>query len=90
METAVKVIRRYSNRKLYDPQTSQYVTSGYVLGLVTEGQPFRVVEHESKEDVTTSVLLNALVEQGKNSEDKQVASLLTHVATYLNEGVNNV
>jgi len=62
-ESAVRIIKKYPNRRLYDTSQSCYVTLDDVKELVLEGQDFQVIESRSKEDITRSVLLQIISEQ---------------------------
>ena len=63
--TGTKVIKRYANRKLYDTETSQYITLKAVVGLVTSGRKVQVIENSTKNDITSQTLVMALVETEK-------------------------
>jgi polyhydroxyalkanoate synthesis regulator protein len=72
-----KNIVRYSNRKLYDKDNSRYVT---LTELVK--QPigsFTVLDHVTKEDVTTEILLNSLSTEAPNEAKVRVMQHLTTV-----------
>jgi polyhydroxyalkanoate synthesis repressor PhaR len=56
-------IRRYrNNRKLYDTARSRYVTLDDIAALVLRGEPVRVVDSETGEDITTATLAQVLFE----------------------------
>jgi polyhydroxyalkanoate synthesis repressor PhaR len=56
-------IRRYrNNRKLYDTARSRYVTLDDIAALVVRGEPVRVVDSETGEDITTATLAQVLFE----------------------------
>lgn len=59
---AVKVIKRYANRKLYDTETSKYTTLKEIVALIASGREVQVVDNVSKADITGSTMLMALVE----------------------------
>ena len=80
---SIKVIKRYANRKLYDPEASSYTTLGEIFKLVVSGQPLRVVSNDSKEDITNSTILSALTEQHKLNKSGDLSSLLVKVADYI-------
>lgn len=65
----IRVIKRYSNRKLYDTVTSKYVTLNNILDYVKGGDSIQVVSNTTKADITREVLFNALVEQEKTKVD---------------------
>lgn len=57
METLVK----YNNRKIYNSNISQYVDLNYIIDLVKLNQRFRVIEHNTKKDITNNVLKKCLI-----------------------------
>ena len=59
---AEKVITRYDNRKLYDPEARRYVTLGELGRLVVEGAELKVVDQKTGEDLTTLVLAQVILE----------------------------
>ena len=88
-EEKVTVFKRYPNRKLYNPSVSKYVTLKDIFKLVQQGEKVQVINNATKEDITTGVLLNALVESSKGKGNNEVASALTNLASYINKGENN-
>ncbi len=59
------VIKRYSNRKLYDTDARRYVTLDEIAEAVRRGEEVRVVDHVTGENLTTLTLLQVLFEQEK-------------------------
>jgi polyhydroxyalkanoate synthesis repressor PhaR len=57
-----RVIKRYANRKLYDPSTRRYVTLDGIAGLVARGEELEIVDQGSGEDLTNLVLAQVLLE----------------------------
>ncbi|OIO94833.1 MAG: hypothetical protein AUK03_06165 [Anaerolineae bacterium CG2_30_64_16] len=57
------LIKRYSNRKLYDTDGRHYVSLDSIAALIREGEDVRVVDHETGEDLTTVILTQIIVEQ---------------------------
>lgn len=58
-----RIIKKYPNRRLYDTQTSSYVTLTEIKQLVMEGQAFVVRDAKSGEDLTRSLLLQIILEE---------------------------
>ncbi|MDP3187835.1 polyhydroxyalkanoate synthesis repressor PhaR, partial [Limnobacter sp.] len=63
MAEAIRLIKKYPNRRLYDTQTSSYITLGDVKQLVLENEGFQVVDAKSTEDLTRSILLQIILEE---------------------------
>jgi polyhydroxyalkanoate synthesis repressor PhaR len=58
-----RLIRKYSNRRLYDTSGSRHVTLEDLRQLVVAGEKIKVVDDKSGEDLTRSVLLQIIAEQ---------------------------
>ena len=62
-ETALRVIKKYPNRRLYDTETSAYITLADVKALVMEAQRFIVQDAKTGADLTRSILLQIILEE---------------------------
>jgi hypothetical protein len=60
-----RLIRRYANRKLYDPSSRTTVTLNDIACMIREGEDVVVVDAVSGQDVTSATLANALVRLGR-------------------------
>ena len=63
------LIKRYANRKLYNTDTSRYITLKGVAKLLDEGAEVRVVDNETGEDITQVALSQILVDNKRAKED---------------------
>lgn len=61
-----RIIKRYSNRKLYDTKDSRYVTLGQIGDLVRAGEEVQIVDNATKEDKTEATLALILSEEVKS------------------------
>jgi polyhydroxyalkanoate synthesis repressor PhaR len=61
--SATRVLKKYPNRRLYDTQTSSYITLADVKQMVLDGQDFEVRDAKSGEDLTRSILLQIILEE---------------------------
>jgi len=66
-KTAVRQIKRYGNRKLYDVEASRYVTLDGIRALVQSGADVRVVDNDSGEDLTRLTLAQIIYEAEKKT-----------------------
>ena len=60
---AVRVIKKYPNRRLYDTDTSTYITLTDVKTLVMDNEPFVVRDAKTNDDLTRSILLQIILEE---------------------------
>jgi len=62
-KTGLRVLKKYPNRRLYDTQSSSYITLADVKQMVLEGQEFEVRDAKGGEDLTRSILLQIILEE---------------------------
>lgn len=65
----VDVIKRYGNRRLYNTETSGYVTLTDLVELIRAGRDLQVLDSASKEDVTKLILTQIILEEEKNKKN---------------------
>ena len=61
--SGTRVIKKYPNRRLYDTEQSRYITLSDIRKLVMRGSDFQVVDSNSSEDLTRSILLQIMLEE---------------------------
>jgi polyhydroxyalkanoate synthesis repressor PhaR len=61
------VIKKYANRRLYNPETSAYVTLDDLASMVRSDRDFVVYDAKTGDDLTHSVLTQIIVEQEAKS-----------------------
>ena len=62
-DRAVRVLKKYPNRRLYDTQSSSYITLADVKQMVLENIDFQVIDAKSGEDLTRAILLQIILEE---------------------------
>jgi len=61
--SAPRIIKKYPNRRLYDTQQSRYITLTNVKELVMQGVEFQVLDTNTSEDLTRTILLQIIMEE---------------------------
>ena len=82
MEKQVRIIRKYSNRRLYDTETSTYVTLEGIRQLVLEEVPFQVIDKGTGKDITRNILLQIISEQEELGVPIFTADVLNHIIRF--------
>jgi polyhydroxyalkanoate synthesis repressor PhaR len=70
------VVKKYANRRLYNTDTSSYVTLDDLAAMVRDGRDFVVYDAKSGEDLTRSVLTQIIVEQEGKGQNMLPISVL--------------
>ncbi len=76
---AHRIIKRYSNRKLYDTQSSQYVTLEQIAQMIRIGEEVRVLDNSSKEDLTSVTLAQIIFEEEKRQKSYIPLGAMRHL-----------
>lgn len=61
--SAIRTLKKYPNRRLYDTQTSSYITLADVKQMVMASEKFVVIDAKSGDDLTRSILLQIILEE---------------------------
>ncbi len=70
-----KVIKRYTNRKLYDTVESRYVTLDEIGEMVKAGAEVKIVDNRTKEDLTSVTLAQIIFEEEKKTSRMSLETL---------------
>lgn len=76
-----RVIKRYSNRKLYDTQHSCYVTLEQISEMIRQGEDVRILDNNTKEDLTSVTLTQIIFEEEKKRRLLPLAGLQAIIQT---------
>jgi polyhydroxyalkanoate synthesis repressor PhaR len=77
-----RIIKKYPNRRLYDTDTSSYITLAEVKHLVMDSEPFAVLDVKTGEDLTRSILLQIILEEEANGSPMFTAPVLASVIRF--------
>jgi polyhydroxyalkanoate synthesis repressor PhaR len=73
------VIKRYSNRKLYNTQAKRYVTLEGIADLIRQGEEVQVVDHETGDDITALIQAQTIFELERKLKGALPGSVLTNL-----------
>ena len=79
---AERVIKKYPNRRLYDTQTSSYITLAEIKQLVMDNATFVVRDAKSGEDLTRSILLQIILEEEAGGTPMFSTSVLANLIRF--------
>ncbi|MCP4288187.1 MAG: polyhydroxyalkanoate synthesis repressor PhaR [Gammaproteobacteria bacterium] len=80
--SGTRVIKKYPNRRLYDTEQSRYITLSDIRKLVMLGSAFQVVDSNSGEDLTRSILLQIMLEEESGGQPLFSAKMLAQIIRY--------
>ncbi len=77
-----RIIKKYPNRRLYDTETSTYITLAEVKELVLGYKEFQVQDAKSGEDLTRSILLQIILEEESGGVPMFTTDMLANIIRY--------
>jgi polyhydroxyalkanoate synthesis repressor PhaR len=78
-DSTSRIIKRYANRKLYDTRESRYVTLEQISEMIRRGEDVKVVDNNSKEDLTSVTLAQIIFEEEKKQHSFLPLSALRNI-----------
>ena len=79
MAESVRLIKKYSNRRLYDTKICDYVNLADLKNLVLRQEEFKVIDANSHEDLTRSILLQIMLEEELGGHPMFTCDVLTQL-----------
>ena len=90
MAEATRLIKKYPNRRLYDTQTSSYITLGDVKQLVLENEDFQVIDAKSGDELTRSILLQIILEEETAGSPIFTSMMLSQIIRFYGNAMQGI
>jgi polyhydroxyalkanoate synthesis repressor PhaR len=78
----LRVIKKYPNRRLYDTDTSTYITLADIKQLVMDSEQFAVLDAKTSDDLTRSILLQIILEEEAHGSPMFTAPVLANIIRF--------
>ncbi len=88
--TSQRVLKKYPNRRLYDTQTSSYITLADVKKMVLEGQDFVVRDAKTGDELTRSILLQIILEEETGGVPMFSSQMLAQIIRFYGHAMQGV
>jgi len=86
----VRLIKKYPNRRLYDTQTSTYITLADVKQLVLAHETFQVVDAKTGDDLTRSILLQIILEEESGGLPMFSSNMLSQIIRFYGHAMQGI
>jgi polyhydroxyalkanoate synthesis repressor PhaR len=84
------VVKKYANRRLYNTESSSYVTLEDLAGMVRQGRDFVVYDAKSGDEITRSVLTQIIVEEESKGRNLLPEGFLRHLIGFYGDSLQTV
>ncbi len=89
-EAKVAVVKKYANRRLYNTETSSYVTLEELSRMTREGREFVVYDAKTGEDITRSVLTQIILEEDSKGRNLLPIGFLRHLISFYDDSLKTL
>ena len=90
MTQANRLIKKSPNRRLYDTETSSYITLGDVKQLVLANQDFQVIDAKTGDDLTRSILLQIILEEESMGAPMFTSPMLAQIIRFYGNAMQSI
>ena len=84
------LIKRYASRRLYNTETSDYVTLEDIAGFIRQGREVQIIDLKSGDDLTRQYLLQIVAEHESKGESVLPVDVLTDLVRSYTSGVQSI
>ena len=85
----MNIIKKYSNRRLYDTNTKKYITQEDVVQLIIEQKDFKVIDADSEKDITSTVLTQIILDKENSGTNLIPVDFLKQIILYYENNKSN-
>ena len=89
-EDGVVIIKKYANRRLYNTESSTYITLDHLAEMVKAKRDFKVVDAKSGDDITHNVLTQIIMEQEAGGNAMLPVSFLRQLITMYGDSMQSM
>ncbi len=84
------IIKKYANRRLYNTETSSYITLDHLAAMTREGRDFKVIDAKSEEDITHNVLTQIIMEEETRGQTMLPVSFLRQLISLYGDSMQSM
>ena len=88
--TDVVIIKKYANRRLYNTETSSYITLDHLAAMTREGREFKVLDARTDDDITHSVLTQIIMDEETRGQTLLPVSFLRQLIALYGDSMQSM
>ena len=84
------IIKKYANRRLYNTETSSYITLEHLAQMTREGREFKVIDAKSEDDITHNILTQIIMEEESRGQTMLPVSFLRQLISLYGDSMSSM
>jgi polyhydroxyalkanoate synthesis repressor PhaR len=86
----IVIIKKYANRRLYNTDTSSYITLEHLAAMVRENREFKVLDAKTEDDITHNVLTQIIMEEEQRGQAMLPVNFLRQLISMYGDSMQSV
>ena len=86
----IVIVKKYANRRLYNTETSSYITLDHLATMTREGRDFKVVDAKTDDDITHNVLTQIIMEEESRGQTMLPVSFLRQLISMYGDSMQSM
>jgi polyhydroxyalkanoate synthesis repressor PhaR len=88
--SGIVTIKKYANRRLYNTESSSYITLEHLAQMTREGRDFKVVDAKTEEDITHNILTQIIMEEENRGQTMLPVSFLRQLISLYGDSMQSM
>jgi polyhydroxyalkanoate synthesis repressor PhaR len=84
------IIKKYANRRLYNTQSSSYITLEHLAQMTRDGRDFKVIDAKSEDDITHNILTQIIMEEETRGQTMLPVSFLRQLISLYGDSMQSM
>jgi len=84
------IIKKYANRRLYNTESSSYITLEHLAAMTREGRDFKVIDAKTEEDITHNVLTQIIMEEENRGQTMLPTNFLRQLISLYGDSMQSM
>jgi polyhydroxyalkanoate synthesis repressor PhaR len=84
------IIKKYANRRLYNTETSSYITLEHLAQMTRDGRDFKVIDAKSEDDITHNVLTQIIMEEENRGQTMLPTNFLRQLISLYGDSMQSM
>ena len=84
------IIKKYANRRLYNTESSSYITLDHLAQMTRDGRDFKVIDAKSEDDITHNILTQIIMEEENRGQTMLPVSFLRQLISLYGDSMQSM
>ncbi len=84
------IIKKYANRRLYNTESSSYITLEHLAQMTRDGRDFKVIDAKSEDDITHNILTQIIMEEENRGQTMLPVSFLRQLISLYGDSMQSM